>query len=163
MPYADPQTRRDRRRDYMRELMRERRARARAQSAISTPEPVSSRAEVSTPVSSRPAVSTAERVSTPVSPAVSSHPADNPSPQSSRPEKPRVVFRPVERPPTGLTPMVKVRARKLHRLFSNGGNESERGAARSRLLETAASAGVSVGDLMAAIGLPRDALDVPHA
>lgn len=147
MPYADPQTRRDRRRDYMRELMRERRARARTQSAVS----------------SRPAVSTAERVSTPVSTAVSSRPTDNPGSQINRPEQPRVVFRPVERPPTGLTPMVKARARKLHCFFSNGGNEAERGAARSRLVETAATAGVSVGDLMAAIGLPRNALDLPHA
>ncbi|MCZ8044680.1 MAG: hypothetical protein O9330_19610 [Beijerinckiaceae bacterium] len=62
-----------------------------------------------------------------------------------------------------MTPIVKARARKVLRLFTDGANAAERGAARLRLVDMAEKAGVPVGDLMAAIGAPRNALDVPHA
>ncbi|KRE03558.1 hypothetical protein ASE63_25965 [Bosea sp. Root381] len=143
MPYADPQTRRDRRRDYMRELMRElmreRRARARDQGAVSA------RVSSAATVSSRPAVSTPEPVST----AVGSRPA--------------VSFPSSSRPPNGLTPLTKASAKKVFRLFTDGVTAAERNAARLRLLETATKTGLSPADLMVAIGAPRDALDVPHA
>lgn len=59
--------------------------------------------------------------------------------------------------------MVKARARKVLRLFTDGANAAERDAARLRLLDMAEKAGVPVCDLMAAIDAPRDALDLPHA
>lgn len=149
MPYADPQTRRDKRRDYMRDFMRRKRAGGVSTGhAVSTREHVSSPAPVSTPepVSSKPAVSTGAQ---PVNTAVSSRPAvSSPSPAH---------------PPNGLTPLTKASAKKVFRLFTDGVTAAERNAARLRLLETATKTGLSPADLMVAIGAPSDALEVPHA
>jgi hypothetical protein len=148
----DAQTRLEKRRTYMRELMRERRARARGNDGVPA---VSTASSVSTDT----AVSTPEPVSTPVSSTL----AVSPGAQPSAPNKPRVVFRPAVYPPTGLTPMVKARAKKVFPLFAHGGTKGEREAARLRLHDMATRAGVPVAELLTAIGAPSDALEVPHA
>lgn len=132
----------------MRDLMRKRRALARAQTGVSVPA-VSTLAPVSTPE--------------PVSTVVSSTPAVSTGAQPGAPNKPRVVFRPAVHPPTGLTPIVKARAKKIFPLFAHGGTAGERDAARLRLHDMATKAGVPVAELLAAIGAPPDALEMPHA
>lgn len=85
MPYKDPAVRRERRRDYMREYMRRKRAAVKDGRSLR---------EVSSD-----AVSAHQHVSAPVNSRVSS------------PAKTRFV--PYAPPPTGITPIVKIRAKKV--------------------------------------------------
>ena len=131
MPYKDPAVRRERRRDYMREFMRRKRAAVkdgRSPSNVS-PRPVSAHQDVSTPVS------TAQDVNSRVS-----------SPAKTR-------FVPYTPPPTGITPMVKIRAKKVWRLTQSPTEpQASKDAARRHFAEIAERAGVTPAELHSAIG-----------
>lgn len=148
MTNPDPQTQVEKRRVYMRDLMRKRRALQRASA-----EAAKSAGTVSAPVSSP--------VSTPVSSTDYDPAVVRPTASSLAPDRPTVIFRPVVHKPTGITPMVKVLAKKVYNLLVNGRSLGERSAARQRLQEIVQKAGVPAADLMTAIGAPPDALERP--
>ena len=132
MPYKDAATRRERRRDYMREFMR--RTRAAAKDGRSprnvSPRPVSAHQDVSSPVS------TAQNVSARVNSTA------------------KARFVPYKPPPTGITPLLKIRAKKVWGLTTSPREpQASKDMARRNFAEIAERAGVTPDDLLIAIGV----------
>lgn len=132
MPYKNPATRRERRRDYMREFMRRKRASAKdgRSPCDDSSRPAGAYQDVSTPVS------TAQEVNSRVS-----------SPAKAR-------FVPYTQPPTGITPLMKIRAKKVWQLTTSPTEpQASQDAARRHFAEIAERAGVTPADLLTAIGV----------
>jgi hypothetical protein len=147
MPYKDPAVRRERRRDYMREFMRRKRAGVSARSD-----------EAAAPVSTGPPVSspddfgTASDVSAYDEPALNGRPAA-PAPSAPQPTPARAIFSPVAPKQMGLTPLKKAQAAKVWALTNRQGEPAaSRKAAHRRFADMAAGVGVTVRELLTAIG-----------
>lgn len=123
---VDPATRRERRRDYMREFMRRKRA-------------ATKNGRSPCDIASRP-VSSNQDVSACVNSRVS-------SPTEAR-------FAHYTPPPTGLTPLIKIRAKKVWRLTTSPAEpQASKDAARRHFAEIAERAGVTPAELLTAVGV----------